>query len=226
MPGPVTRDRLALALDVDDRVLALRLARQLKQWFAVAKVGPELFSAVGPSIVPALIDEGYRVFLDLKLADIPNTVEKTGRVLGSLGVSYLSLHAVAGPVALRAGVSGLTEGARRAELEPPGALAVLALISDPPGDTHLLDQRVRAASAAHCRGVLCSVPDLVEVKQLAPKMMTAVSGIRPPETSGDAKRFATTGEALLAGADLLIVGRAVTAAADPAAAAAKLTGGD
>lgn len=225
MQPSVTRDRLALALDVDDRVAAVRLARQLKRWFAVAKVGPELFSAVGPVIVPVLVDEGYRVFLDLKLAEIPATMARTGRVLGSLGVSYLSLHAFVGPVALRAGVTGLAEGASRAGLDPPAALAVTGLISDPPGN-RLLDQRVQAASEAHCRGVLCSVPEVAEVKQLAPRMLTVVSGIRHrQEATGNGARLATTDEALAAGADLLVVGQAVTAAADPVAAATVLTGG-
>ena len=82
---PKLRDRLALAFDVDDLVEATRMAKQLVPWFAVAKVGLELFSATGPDAVAALADCGYRVFLDIKLHDIPNTVEKAARVAGSLG---------------------------------------------------------------------------------------------------------------------------------------------
>ncbi len=113
------RNRLALALDVDDAVAAARLARQLRPWFGVAKVGLELFSAAGPRIVQSLIDDGYDVFADLKMADIPTTVNRAARVLGALGVSYLTLHAFVGPDVLRAGVEGLAEGADRAGLEPP-----------------------------------------------------------------------------------------------------------
>src|SRR3954471_16037136 len=90
------RDRLALALDVDDLVVALRLARDLAPWFGTAKVGLELFSAVGPDAVSALTDLGYDVFCDLKLHDIPTTVSKAARVLGSLGAGYLTLHASGG----------------------------------------------------------------------------------------------------------------------------------
>src|SRR6202035_5507163 len=108
------RGRLVLALDVDDAVVAARLAKQLRPWFGVAKVGVELFSGAGPEIVQSLIGEEYDVFLDLKMADIPTTVNRAARVLGALGVSYLTLHAFLGPTVLRAGVEGLAEGADKA----------------------------------------------------------------------------------------------------------------
>ncbi|MEA2828062.1 MAG: orotidine-5-phosphate decarboxylase, partial [Actinomycetota bacterium] len=90
------RDRLILALDVDDLVAALRLADQLRPWFGVAKVGLELFTAAGPDAVATITDAGFKVFLDLKLHDIPTTVRKSARVVGALGASYLTLHARAG----------------------------------------------------------------------------------------------------------------------------------
>ena len=99
---------------------AARLARQLRPWFGVAKVGLELFSAAGPGVVQSLIDEGYDVFVDLKMADIPTTVNRAARVLGALGVSYLTLHAFVGPNVLRAGVEGLLEGAEKAGLAAAG----------------------------------------------------------------------------------------------------------
>ncbi|MDP1805154.1 MAG: orotidine 5'-phosphate decarboxylase / HUMPS family protein, partial [Acidimicrobiales bacterium] len=102
-----TRDRLVLALDVDDLVVALRVAKRLQPYFATAKVGLELFSASGPDAVSAVAELGYDVFLDLKLHDIPTTVRKAARVIGALGASYLTLHARSGPVMLRAGVEGL-----------------------------------------------------------------------------------------------------------------------
>src|SRR5437764_1063715 len=99
--------KLAVALDVDDLVVALRLARELKPWFATAKVGLELYSSVGPDAVTALADLGYDVFCDLKLHDIPTTVNKAARVIGALGASYLNFHGMGGAAMVRAGVEGL-----------------------------------------------------------------------------------------------------------------------
>ena len=106
------RDRLALALDVDDLVLALRLARRLRPWFGVAKVGLELFAAAGPEAVSALTDEGYRVFLDLKLHDIPTTVRRAARVIGGLGVAYTTVHTPGGEAMVRAAVRAWPRGGR------------------------------------------------------------------------------------------------------------------
>ena len=103
------RQRLALALDVDDLVLALRIGRQLRPYFGVAKVGLELYSAAGPEVIGTLTDLGYEVFLDLKLHDIPSTVNKAARVLGALGVRYVTMHAHGGVAMLQAGVEGLRE---------------------------------------------------------------------------------------------------------------------
>ena len=220
---PTLRNRLALALDVDDAVEAQRLAKELSPWFGVAKVGLELFSAAGPGVVQMLIDDGYRVFLDLKLADIPTTVRKAARVLGALGVSYLTLHAFAGPTVLRAGVEGLSEGAERAGLEPPAALAVTVLTSDADAPPHILSKRVAAAAEARCAGVVCAASDVAEAKEIAPRLITVVPGLRPAGTPvHDQARAATPNEALAAGADVLVIGRAVTAAADRSAAAAGL----
>ena len=222
---PEVRDRLALALDVDDVVAAQRLALELRPWFGVVKVGLELFSAAGPSVVQVMIDDGYKVFLDLKLADIPTTVEKTARVLGALGVSYLTMHAFAGTPMLRAGVEGLSEGASRAGLDTPSALAVTILTSDAGAPPHILGKRVAVAAEARCAGVVCAAGDVREAKALAPSMLAVVPGIRPLGVpTNDQRRSATPAEALGAGADLLVVGRAVTGAADRRAAAASLVG--
>lgn len=220
---PAVRDRLALALDVDDPVEANRLVRQLRPWFGVVKVGLELFSAGGPSVVQTMIDSGYKVFLDLKMADIPTTVEKAARVLGALGVSYLTLHAFVGPDVLAAGVRGLTDGAERAGLPVPSPLAVTILTSDAGAPPHILGDRVRAARSAGCAGVVCAAADVAEAKSLAPELLCAVPGIRPGGADrNDQARSATPQAALAAGADLLVIGRAVTAQPDRAAAAAAL----
>jgi orotidine-5'-phosphate decarboxylase len=217
------RGRLALALDVDDLVVATRLARQLAPWFGTAKVGLELFSAAGPEAIGALADLGFDVFLDVKLHDIPTTVTKAARVLGALGVRYLTLHATGGEVMLRAGVDGLAEGAAGAGLQAPIALAVTILTSDEGAPPHILPKRVAAAIEAGCGGIVCAAADVREAKQYGPRLFAAVPGIR---TAGgdpdDQARAATAAMALAAGADLLVVGRAVTAAPDRAAAAAHL----
>jgi orotidine-5'-phosphate decarboxylase len=217
------RDRLALALDVDDLEAARRLAIELRPWFGVAKIGLELFSAAGPTAVALMLDEGYRVFLDLKLADIPTTVGRAARVLGALGVSYLTMHAFPGPVMLRAGVEGLNEGALRAGLDPPAALAVTVLTSDGGAPPEILARRVAAAVEARCAGVVCAASDVAEAKQIAPNLLAVVPGIRPAgSATHDQARSATPEAALRAGADLLVIGRAVTHANDREAAAAAL----
>jgi orotidine-5'-phosphate decarboxylase len=217
------RDHLALALDVDDLVVAMRLARQLQPYFRVAKVGLELYSAVGPDTIGALTDLGYEVFLDLKLHDIPTTVEKAAKVLGSLGASYLTLHAHGGVPMLRAGVTGLAEGAANAGLEPPMALAVTVLTSDADAPPHIVPKRVMVAAEAGCGGIVCAASDLKDVHEYAPRLHRVVPGIRPAGVdANDQARTATPREALEAGADLLVIGRPVTLAPDPVAAAAAL----
>jgi orotidine-5'-phosphate decarboxylase len=217
------RDRLALGLDVDDLVEATRLARELKPWFGVVKVGPELFSAAGPDAVAAMLAEDFRVFLDLKLHDIPTTVNRAARVLGALGVSYLTMHAFGGVPMLRAGVDGLAEGASRAGLPAPVALAVTVLTSDTDAPSHILGKRVATALEAHCGGVVCAASDVGEAKRIGPQLEAVVPGIRPVGTPHhDQGRAATPAGAIRAGADLLVIGRPVTAATDRRAAAEAL----
>ena len=217
------RDRLILALDVDDLVMALRLADQLRPWFGVAKIGLELFTAAGPDAVTSVADAGFKVFLDLKLHDIPTTVKKSARVAGALGASYLTLHARAGAVMLRAGVDGLKEGAAAGGLPEPTALAVTILTSDADAPEHILGGRVAAAVESGCGGVIVAAADVHEAKQLAPRLLAVVPGIRLPSGDPhDQARAATPRDAFLVGADMLVIGRAVTEAADPPAAAAAL----
>jgi len=219
--APAVRDRLALALDTDDLVDALRTARDLEPWFGVAKVGLELFSATGPEVVTALVERGWKVFLDLKLHDIPTTVGRAARVLGALGASYVTLHAHGGVSMLRAGVEGLMTGAEQAGLEAPSAIAVTVLTSDDGAPPHILGKRVASALEGGCAGIVCSASDVHEAKQLAPRLYAVVPGIRlSGNERHDHAHAATPEEAVVAGADLLVVGRAVTAASDRVAAAA------
>lgn len=214
------RDRIAVALDVDDIVVAQRIAREVREHVGVAKVGLELYSAVGPDAVTSLVDLGFTVFLDLKLHDIPTTVEKSARVLGSLGASYLTLHAFGGVDMLRAGVEGLADGAERAELPPPTALAVTVLTSDSDAPPHILQKRVMVALQAGCGGLVCAVADAAEARTYAPRMEIVAPGIRPEGSERhDQARAATPADAVSAGADLLVIGRPITEAQEMGAAA-------
>ena len=217
------RLRLALALDVDDLVAATRVARELRPWFGVAKVGLELYSAVGPDAFGTMLDMGYEVFADLKLHDIPTTVHRAARVLGSLGVSYVTMHAHGGPAMLRAGVEGLNEGAGAAGLAPPCAVAVTVLTSDTTAPPHIMPKRAALAAESGCGGIVCAASDLHEANQLVPRLKKIVPGIRPTGAPRhDQGRAATPLDAWDGGADILVIGRAVTAADDPGAAAAAI----
>jgi orotidine-5'-phosphate decarboxylase len=219
------RSKLALALDLDDLVEALRLARLLRPWFGVAKVGLELYCAAGPDAVSSLADAGFDVFVDLKLLDIPTTVHHASKVLGSLGARYLTLHARGDSPMLRAGVEGFHEGAAAAGLPEPIALAVTVLTSDDTAPPHVVPHRIALAVEAGCGGIVCAAADVRDAKELAPRLVAVVPGIRPAGSEAhDQARAATPRQALDSGADVLVIGRAVTQADDPAAAAAAVVG--
>lgn len=222
VPDEVRR-QLVLALDVDDLVPALRWARELRPWFGTMKVGFELYSAAGPEAVTALVDLGVDVFCDLKLFDIPNTVGRAARVIGALGARYLTVHTAGGPPMVRAGVEGLREGAARAGAGEPVALGVTVVTSEPEASPHLLRQRVAAGLDGGCQGFVCAVPDLAVVRQLVPTAVLVTPGIRPEGSPVDDQgRVATPRAALADGADLLVIGRPITRADDPVAAARAL----
>jgi orotidine-5'-phosphate decarboxylase len=217
------RRHLALALDCDDLILAVRWARQLSPWFGTMKVGLELYSAAGPEALSALRDLPVDVFCDIKLHDIPNTVGRAARVIGALGARYLTIHAAGSPAMVRAGVEGLREGAAGAELAEPEVLGVTVLTSEREASAHLLHQRVSTALDAGCGGLVCAVADVPEVRQLAPRARLVTPGIRPEGAAADDQgRVATPRAARAAGADLLVVGRPITRADDPVAAAQAL----
>jgi len=223
-PGAVRRvagaRHLALALDADDLAPALDLAGALAPWFGTAKVGLELFSAGGPSAVGALAGLGYRVFVDLKMFDIPTTVRRAARVVGALGASELTVHAAGGPAMLTAAAEGLADGAAVAGVGSSMVLAVTVLTSEGEAPPDLVAERAAMAAAAGCGGVVCAASDLAVVRAVAPGLRTVVPGIRPSGAPvDDQRRVATPSSAIAAGADLLVIGRAVTAVDDPQAAA-------
>jgi orotidine-5'-phosphate decarboxylase len=207
------RDRLAIALDVPDLDTAERLAKEIAPWFAVAKVGLELYSAAGPEAISRMRALDFAVFADLKLHDIPTTVGRAARALGRQGVTYLNFHAAGGVEMLRAGAEGLAEGAREAGHDGVHPIAVTVLTSD--RDASAFDERLRAAVESGCHGVVCSVAEVTRVHDARRDFITIVPGIRFDDGDAhDQARVGQPGSAARAGADLLVIGRAVTAAAD------------
>ncbi len=217
------RDRLVLPLDVDDLVQATRLARSVEEYFGVVKVGLELYSAAGPDAISTFVDHGFKVFADLKLCDIPTTVNHAARVMGALGASYLTVHAFGGVDMVRAGVEGLEHGSSAVESDHAEILAVTVLTSDDTAPDHILSKRVRVAMEAGAGGIVCAGTDAAEARQYGPRLTITVPGIRPlGSDANDQARRVTPAQAIAAGADLLVVGRPVTKAADPVAAAESL----
>ena len=217
------RDALCLVLDTDDLVAARRTAATLAPWFGTVKVGLELFSAAGPDAVTLFVDAGFRVFCDLKLHDIPNTVGSAARVLGSSGARWVTVHPSGGGAMLRAAVESMAEGAAAVGAEAPGVLGVTVLTSDETAGRSVLEERCELAAASGCAGIVCAAPDLVVTEPWADRLVRVVPGIRMPGGDvHDQARVASPGDALDAGADLLVVGRAVTAAPDPVVAATDL----
>jgi len=218
------RDRLVLALDVDDAVVAMRLATRLAPWFATVKVGLELCYAAGPSVILAMRDLGFRVFADLKLHDIPHTVERACRVVGSLGPAFVTLHAAGGEAMLAAGLQGLREGAERAGEEEVVALGVTVLTSEPDAPPELMRERIATVVRAGCQGFVCAAPDLEIVRPMAPSLVAVVTGVREEGSSlDDQARVGSASGALEAGADLLVIGRTVTASPDLEEAARRVS---
>lgn len=221
MPTTTTvRSRLAIALDTSDLDAAVSIAKAVQPDIGIAKVGLQLFSAAGRDAVRAMQDLGMDVFLDVKLHDIPNTVYGASTVLGALGVQYLTVHAGGGAAMLEAAVKGLGEGASSAGFTAPTVLAVTVLTSAPDASPELLNERLAAAVAADCGGVVCAASDLHVIRTAAPDILTVVPGIRPAGGAvHDQQRVATPADAIGSGASILVLGRAITAAPDPAEAA-------
>jgi len=228
-PLEQARKRLIVALDLPNAHSALALVANLEntcQWF---KVGLELFTATGPSIVEALAHRGHSIFLDLKFHDIPNTVAGAVRSAASLGVRIVNVHAAGGPVMLAAARDALHGLA-----DPPELLAVTMLTSIDQAQTSAIglprspaeqvSLLARMALDAGIHGFVCSPQEVATLRALTgPSGILAVPGIRPADAAlGDQKRIATPAEALRQGASYLVVGRPITHAPDPAQAAAAI----
>ena len=213
--------RVCLALDFPTRLEILSCARRFAGRVEWLKVGLEAFTAEGPSIVREVAALGPRVFLDLKLHDIPATVERAVAAAVRSGAAMINVHAFGGRAMLEAARQG-AGGSGEIKLIAVTLLTSLdaRALSDLPiaGDPRGIARRL-ALLARECDldGVVCSGEDLPAVRSACgPDFLTVVPGIRPAGSpAADQKRVATPREALEAGADLLVVGRAVTAASDP-----------
>ena len=214
-------NRLIAALDVPDRTAADALVARLGGVPSWVKIGLELFCAAGPDMVRAYVTE-RRVMLDLKLHDIPETIARTTARVASLGVGLLTVHASGGRAMLRAAVDAA--GQTR-------VLAVTVLTSLDDADladigangpvVELAVRRARLAIEAGCAGVVSSAREAAAIRAVAPPGFLIVTpGVRPADGAhGDQKRVTTPKQAREAGADLVVIGRPLRDAADPAAAA-------
>jgi len=222
---------ILVALDLPSAEDAVRLAERLAPHVGGFKVGLELLMGPGPATVAAIRRLGKPVFVDAKLADIPNTVEAAARQLGALGARWVTVHANGGADMVKAAVAGLAEGARGNET---GVLAVTVLTSldganlasvGVAGTVGKQTARLaRLAAAAGAEGVVCSVRELGDVGQVAPGLLRVTPGIRPIGAAPDDQaRVATPSEAVKRGADFLVIGRPITRAKDPVAAATAIS---
>jgi orotidine-5'-phosphate decarboxylase len=220
------KNPLIVAADLSDASAAEVLARRLVGSVAMVKVGLELFIAAGPDVV-ARVRGHVPVFLDLKLHDIPSTVERAARNAGRLGASMMTVHSLGGPNMVRAAREGSAEGASDAGVASPAIVAVTVLSSMAGEELASPSSLAFEAVAAGAEGVVVSGEDVKEVREvLGEESILVVPGVRPAgQPSNDHVRVLTPSEAMELGADYLVVGRPVTASPDPAAAARAILGG-
>ncbi|HET7452476.1 MAG TPA: orotidine-5'-phosphate decarboxylase [Thermoanaerobaculia bacterium] len=221
------RDRICVALDFSSGAEARDFAAGVRGRCGWFKVGLELFVSEGPGFVSEIARSG-RVFLDLKLHDIPNTVAAATRAAVRTGAALVNVHASGGLAMMEAARVAAAEEAARLGRERPAVIAVTVLTSlsreafaelpfsgDPASAALALS---RLAAEAGLDGVVCSAEEVAAIRAArGPEFLTVVPGIRPSGAdAGDQKRVATPGVAVRAGASILVVGRPVTKAADPA----------
>lgn len=224
------RQRLIIALDVSTAAAAQKIVAAVGDSAFTYKVGMQLFTAEGPRIVRDLVASGRKVFLDLKYHDIPNTVAAAVREAAALGVSMLTVHASGGRKMLRAATEAATTNSALQ------VLAVTVLTSMDHSDLaelglpeRVVDQVLRLASlalASGCHGVVTSAREASALRhELGDQFAIVTPGVRPAGAAhGDQARVVTPEEAIAAGATHIVVGRPITEAADPAAAARTILG--
>jgi orotidine-5'-phosphate decarboxylase len=217
---PSPENPLVVALDVSDLPRAESLARAVGPAAGMVKVGLELFTANGPASV-LRIRLIAPVFLDLKLHDIPTTVERAARNAARLGVAMLTVHAMGGEAMMSAAVRGAAQGSEEAGHASPMVAAVTVLSSLSGESLASPASLAFEARAAGATGAVVSGEDIAVVREVTgEEFCLVVAGIRPAGSNGhDQVRILTPEEAIDAGADYLVIGRPITEANDPAAAA-------
>jgi orotidine-5'-phosphate decarboxylase len=219
--------RVIVALDVPDEQSAIALIDQLPQvvWW---KVGLELFTSTGPKILEVLKSKQKRIFLDLKFHDIPNTVAGASRSAARYGVDLLTIHATCGIEALKAAIEATQEGAAQAGVKPPKLIAITLLTSISARQLafdlkiplelpeYALEMALLAQEAG-LDGAVCSPQEVAQLRQTCKDdFLLVCPGVRPTWADiGDQKRSLTPAQAIIAGADYLVIGRPITAATEP-----------
>lgn len=219
--------RLILALDVSTQEQATELVRTLKDQIAYFKIGLQLFTAAGPTLIKEILQEGAQVFLDLKFHDIPNTVAQAAVEAARLGVHMMTLHSLGGEVMMRQASETVQEYSHREGWSCPKLLAVTILTSvdqkalpslgiGPSLDQEVL-QLAKSAHAAGMNGIVSSPRELRLLRQAGLQGLLFVTpGIRSAAAGADDQvRTMTASQALEAGADYLVVGRPILQSPDP-----------
>jgi orotidine-5'-phosphate decarboxylase len=220
------RNRICAALDFGSWAEAAPFAGAVAPAVGMLKVGLELFAAEGPAAVRGAAALGLPVFLDLKLHDIPRTVEGAARSAAATGAALVTVHAAGGPRMVEAAVRGSGGRLRILAVTVLTSLDAEALrrigFSGSPEEAAV--RLARLAVEAGAGGVVCSPLEVAAVRAaVGPEPLLVVPGVRPPGTAaGDQARVATPAEAVRAGADVLVIGRPLRDAADPAAAAREI----
>lgn len=212
-------DRLILALDVDTEVEALEIVEELSDLIGYFKIGMQLYYSSGNSLIQKIQDLGGKVFLDLKLHDIPNTVQNGARVLAKLGVEMTNFHATGGPEMLKRAAKGLAE--EGLDKTPIGiAVTILTSLSEDDLQKIGINKDIKTSvqelalmtKNAGLQGVVCSPQEIKIVKEVCGEdFLTITPGIRPSfaTTTDDQKRITTPYQAIKNGGDYLVIGRPI-----------------
>ena len=220
------RDRLIVALDFSTKGQALALVSALSGAVSTYKIGLQLYTAEGPEIIRAVAAKGAKIFLDLKLHDIPNTVAKAVAAASDLGVQMLTVHLSGGRAMLDAAVE-----TRSPNLSLLGVTVLTSVtpetLSETGVNSGIEEQVLRLAELGRKSGIDGFITSPHEVRilreRLSDKMKLITPGVRPSwAAANDQKRFTTPNEALKSGADYVVIGRPITADPDPRAAAERL----
>jgi orotidine-5'-phosphate decarboxylase len=231
----MTKNKLIVALDVETADEALKLVNTLRGIVGMFKIGSQLFTAAGPSLVSEVVNSGAQVFLDLKYHDIPNTVAAAAIEAARLGVSILNVHAAGGSEMMQRAAEAVAEFADAAGFTRPLVIAVTVLTSaneitlaEAGWNTNPEDLVRRfslLAEASGMDGVVASPHEITIIRSTIknPGFIVVTPGIRlAGSASGDQRRVTTPREAIIAGADYLVVGRPILEANDPARAAQQI----